>query len=65
METFVALVLTLGLLASGLQGARGTVLTYDPSTVANRTFDYVIVGGGTSGLTVRPLCLVLFLFLCL
>lgn len=34
-----------------LSGA--VVLTSQPEAIANRTFDYIIVGGGTAGLTVR------------
>lgn len=39
-------------LGSALVGVHGTTVTNDTSLAANRTFDYVIVGAGLTGITV-------------
>jgi hypothetical protein len=47
------LVLALGLGLTALPRALGTVVISDPSLVSGNTYDYIIAGGGLTGLTVR------------
>ncbi|KAF8315210.1 alcohol oxidase [Clavulina sp. PMI_390] len=44
--------LGIGLLSVTITVIAGTLVTNDPSVVAGKTYDYVIVGGGLGGLTV-------------
>ncbi|KAF8998504.1 hypothetical protein BDQ17DRAFT_1361891 [Cyathus striatus] len=41
-----------GLLTLGITSVKSLTITDDPTAVQNHTFDYIIVGGGTAGLTI-------------
>jgi hypothetical protein len=49
------LLLAVGFGFGALPGVLGGVIT-DPTLVSNHTYDYIIVGGGLTGLTVRLIC---------
>ncbi|KAF8986906.1 hypothetical protein BDQ17DRAFT_1375624, partial [Cyathus striatus] len=44
--------LHLSLLTLGITSVHSLTITDDPTSILNHTFDYIIVGGGTAGLTV-------------
>lgn len=43
----------LAILIHPLARVHALPVTTDPTSITNQTFDYIIVGGGTAGLTVR------------